>query len=495
MKKASVKEKINNKIGVMKGKSFLDELVFTKGTNTYQKVGIGHNLHLVDNNESITPTTDKGRLDIKLVYEKLEELKNLEKQKVVEIADKEVKETNIDEKEGMEFVSTMMLSKKSELIIPPPEIQFLENAFSFTEDETLFIKKYQYKNSETSQVLRLGINTLNDKIKQVVVTHNNAEHNLVKENNPALSNFSKIISKKDNLSTYIEYAEANITGIEKNIINYAKTILSVEHPSILLDLFARDDNNGHIKYNEDGSIETHTIVLYKQESKYLVIDPSKATFSDILIGAGNDVVICLDKEFQIYKPLDNKNIGYGQMQWRDCIDIAVKLAFYINKYNPMIELQEVEIGNTKEKYFVTERSSLQKCNFVEDITNNSAINQSLPSEIKMYAFRSQQSSDITEQKLSSIWLKVMHAVHKNVIDKVSALKLTLKDQDPFEIIIEKFFKSSFDSHKHSISELKNLISIDMMISSGSNKDEVVQLIGLGKLAHDHIMETDFEDNL
>ena len=111
----------------------------------------------------------------------------------------------------------------------------------------------------------------------------------------------------------------------------------------------------------------------------------------------------------------------------------------------------------------------------------------------MYAFRSQQSSHITEQKLSSIWLKVMHAVHKNVIDKVSALKLTLKDQDPFEIIIEKFFKSSFDSHKHSISELKNLISIDMMLSSGSNKDEIVQLIGLGKMAQDHVIETDFEE--
>ena len=494
MKKASVEEKINSKMGIMKGKSFLDGLVFTKDTNTYQKVEIGHNLHWIDNNESITPTTDKGRLDIKSVYEKLEELKNLEKQNLVDIADKEVKETNIDEKEEMEFVSTtipMMLSKKSELIIPSPEIQFLEKAFSFTEDETLFIKKYQYNNSETSQVLRLGINNLNDKIKQVVVTHNNSEHNLVKENNPALSNFSKITSKKDNLLTYIEYAKANITKIEEYIINYAKTILSDKHPTILLDLFARDDNSGCIKYNEDGSVETHTIVLYKQKNLYLVIDPSKATFSDILVGTGNDVVICLDKEFQIYKPSDNKNIGHGQMQWRDCIDISVKLAFYINKYNPMIELQEVEIGKTKEKYFVTERSSLQKCSFVEDITNNSAINQSLPSEIKMYAFRSQQSSNITEQKISSIWLKVMHAVHKNVIDKVSVLKLTLKD--PFEIIIEKFFNSNFDSHQHSISELKNLISIDMMISSAGNKDEIVQLIGLGKMAQDHIIETDFEE--
>jgi hypothetical protein len=162
MKKALVEEKINSKIGIMKGKSFLDELEFVKYEGLYKEVEVDHKTHLVDNNESITPTTDKGRLDIKSVYKKLEELKEFEKQKVVQITDskEEAKQTHIHEGEEEELVSTtmpLMLSQKEELIIPSEEIQFLKNIFSFIKNGQVFVKKYQYKESETSQVLRFGI--------------------------------------------------------------------------------------------------------------------------------------------------------------------------------------------------------------------------------------------------------------------------------------------------------------------------------------------------
>lgn len=393
----------------------------------------------------------------------------------------------IDDKDIFEYTDETIEKEIASGSITPTTFK------SRTLNNEWYVDQYSYQDN---CAMRYGINTLDKSMQSIIEKHNTSERTLLdKQNNPALSNFSKMTGKKENIKTYMEYANANITEIEKNILEIAKKNTSYEKPAVLIDLFARHNNKGKydsnfrgnegkeyklgdIKYNNDGSIETHTVVMYKQGDQYFIIDPSNATFSNIL-ACVKDVVVCFDKEFQIYKPQDD-NIGPDQKQWRDCIDIAVKIAFNLNRYTPTIDIQQQD----KENFYFLERAALQKHDFVETLTNNNAMNQSLPSEIKAYVFRAQQSSNILEQKLSAVWLKIMHAVHKNVIDKITFLKF--RTEDPLDTMIENFFAKDFDSHRHAISELKNLISVDILSSNGISTDEVVQLIGLAKLECDNI---------
>jgi hypothetical protein len=111
--------------------------------------------------------------------------------------------------------------------------------------------------------------------------------------------------------------------------------------SVLVDIFARDAD-GSIKITKSGLIETHTIVLYKNGAKkFAVIDPSNSDFSkhilwnsEILLGV-KDIEICVPNSLiKIYIPGSQDNVGPGQDQYRDCIDIAYKIAANLKRVNP-----------------------------------------------------------------------------------------------------------------------------------------------------------------
>ena len=106
---------------------------------------------------------------------------------------------------------------------------------------------------------------------------------------------------------------------------------------VVVDIFAREQ--GKIKTTQVGLPETHTVVLWKKEpSTIVLIDPSHTKFSQhidsLIIGnysimqsiSGGDIVYSTQRKETGYSPYEEQN-----PKPRDCIDIAVKIAFEINE--------------------------------------------------------------------------------------------------------------------------------------------------------------------
>ena len=165
-----------------------------------------------------------------------------------------------------------------------------------------------------------------------------------------------------------EVSKIQLNSFEKKLLEDAvNDLLSNNNKhTVLLDIFAR--TNGEIKLDKDGNIETHTVVLYKNPPKngegvheIAVIDPSNFRFSSHLANPVNYSFIKNEKFGDIKASYDNKQIytpgkstGPEPDQFRDCIDIAVKLALGMNikkdiNFNKILELDIIqEITNNPE---------------------------------------------------------------------------------------------------------------------------------------------------
>ncbi len=287
MKKALVEEKINSKIDIMKGKSFLDKLEFVKYEGLYKEVEVDHQIYLVDNNESVTPTTDKGYLDVELVSKKLVEFK---------------KEQDIE------------LTK------------ILLNA---TSEKGLFVKKYSYDADETdnSQVLRFGINTNQKGLIEELINYNKLFRESLSGNLEKMSN----ISGESNYGKFV--STITPTDVKTNIVKTAiHYLMNTDSKTVLVDVFPRVLDSkaegtpvGTIKLS--GNIETHTALLYNTGEKILVIDPNNPQFSAFLENVNPTHI---QSSYRANDKIYTRAGESGLESWRDCIDIAVKLAFVLN---------------------------------------------------------------------------------------------------------------------------------------------------------------------
>jgi hypothetical protein len=287
VKKALVEEKINSKIDIMKGKSFLDKLEFVKYEGLYKEVEVDHQIYLVDNNESVTPTTDKGYLDVELVSKKLVEFK---------------KEQDIE------------LTK------------ILLNA---TSEKGLFVKKYSYDADETdnSQVLRFGINTNQKGLIEELINYNKLFRESLSGNLEKMSN----ISGESNYGKFV--STITPTDVKTNIVKTAiHYLMNTDSKTVLVDVFPRVLDSkaegtpvGTIKLS--GNIETHTALLYNTGEKILVIDPNNPQFSAFLENVNPTHI---QSSYRANDKIYTRAGESGLESWRDCIDIAVKLAFVLN---------------------------------------------------------------------------------------------------------------------------------------------------------------------
>ena len=123
---------------------------------------------------------------------------------------------------------------------------------------------------------------------------------------------------------------------------------------VLVDIFPRD-KLGNIEI-KDLKLEAHTIVLYLQETtpgqkQILVIDPSSSDFSKhvaanairILGSDSNNIEILVPiKQLKIYASPDKDNVGSASIQYRDCIDIAVKIAFGLSKFHGVLDINDLK---------------------------------------------------------------------------------------------------------------------------------------------------------
>lgn len=296
-----------------------------------------------DEHESITPTTNKGHLTqeskkffFKEAIEKLQDL--------------------IKSNEEAEFYQRV----KGDFENQGNLVNFLQNQgkiLEFFVSDRIFIKKYQYKDSKTSEVLRFGINLKDKEVFQELIYYNKDLEKLLDKNpEDAKSNISGATKYKAFCSKYIKIADSENLAI-KSAISFLE---SSSNNIALVDVFKReskaitDPKNKKIVLTQVGGInlneiDTHTVLLYKTtNNKMLVIDPNNPMFSSHLSQYIDDVYIIetlcdTDPKYKIYTPQSRDSdigktliekytsiTGTKHDQYRDCIDIAVKIAFALN---------------------------------------------------------------------------------------------------------------------------------------------------------------------
>ncbi len=216
-------------------------------------------------------------------------------------------------------------------------------------------------------------------------------------------------------------AKTQITKQEKDCIDEAIKHLTPGFSShisqtALVDILERDVN-GIIASN------IHIVVLFAQNGKYLVIDPSNASFSHILAGASDDIRLCFNKKFQVYSKPQGAVTGPNTNEWRDCIDVAVKLAFNIEMNTKLrmyqIAVKEDTTTNNGEIDFVSLRDSVP----VREVTNQQDMYAKLPGELSRYPTRLKQSSDVKIEKSVTACLTASSQVFKASTEKLSVLGL------------------------------------------------------------------------
>ena len=294
----------------------------------------------------------------------------------------------------------------------------------FSEDAIFYIDEYQYKGSVTSYVMHFGINTYRDILIEELEKYNTVKKDKLLE----LKSISGVLSQKDkaieNITALDKTAKNLLTEFEKVCVNNAILHLkNTQAKTVLVDVFARDaDNNIIIQKSEP---ETHTVVLFQQNNKFLVIDPSNASFSRILVGVNEDIIICPTDKLQIYKPFGKT--GPNPDNWRDCIDVAVKIAFNLNTNFKLgldnIKINQLTSQNGLVKYDIIDYASLKDSPSIKEVTNQKVIYSKLPKLIEEFPMRVKQSSEVRQEKKVTTLLKYADNAFSKLAQKVSELDL------------------------------------------------------------------------
>jgi len=299
--------------------------------------------------------------------------------------------------------------------------------FDNSEDDLYYKEHYKYKDNE---VMRYGINASNIKV--------DLERSLILGESINLIDTTKQIDKSVKSNQY-KLEDAKLVKhhtLEIHLLQQAINHLlnnETNNKTVLVSIFARE--NGAIKILKNGYTETHTVVLYKNppiESQYeiSVIDPSNFLFSSHLVNLNGVLkheefskITTMHKGLQIYRPI-SENVGSDNNQYRDCIDIAVKLAFGFNK------MQWSQLNFEGIKNF----------DIVKVISNNSDINKSMQDDMYTKQFikiplRIQQKSNI---KIEEDFYKFSKTIKENLTNIVRK-----------DVLEEAFIKYVINSDKNS----------------------------------------------
>ncbi|MES2214514.1 MAG: hypothetical protein V4485_00635 [Pseudomonadota bacterium] len=291
----------------------------------------------------------------------------------------------------------------------------------------------EYSNSAT-RVLRFGIDPLSPDI-QIEIARINATSHKLTEVKSSVASGSKVLATSANprtieIEAQREDAKSQITKHEKDNVLEAIKYITTNNSSqslpntVIVDVLERDIN-GLIKPS------THTAVIFAQNGKYLVIDPSNASFSHILAGASDDIRLCFNKKFQVYSKPQGSATGPNPDEWRDCIDIAIKLAFNIEvnlKYG-MFQVVVKNDADVTKNVGEIEAETLKASVPVKEVTNQSEVYRKLPAEISWLTTRLKQSSDVIIEKKVTACLKILRKTSDDLMKK-------LEEADVYELLPE-----------------------------------------------------------
>ena len=376
---------------------------------------------------SITPTTFKSRdLKSKLDFEKAISKTKFdieEKAKKLSFIDEEVSKINaslsklkdvgiLNEGEliGCNFqikapLFDLLITKQNEIKKQLDTLtQYCKSTLMIAEQKQILCYEDLYENTQGQSVTRYGIN-LTEELSYIAKEYNSGLEFLnpkVVLDDPSVSSGKKK-GAKSNQSNKDE--QVNITLHPLEVINLQSAIdyLSTkeENKTVLIDIFARDPQTGMIKWQEEAPLpETHTVVLFKNSEKQLVvIDPSNSTFSKHLstntkmLISDNIEILASQKELRIYE--QDKKIGTGSEphKYRDCIDIAVKIAFGLSK------IEKVD------------QNKIEFLEVIQEVTNQEDVNKNLFFSKQDSIARIRQASSDEVRKLSE---KILNNIDKQI---------------------------------------------------------------------------------
>lgn len=185
------------------------------------------------------------------------------------------------------------------------------------------VEKYEYRGNE---VLRFGINA-----EFIDV---NATGSIVASSQTA----PRAPTGSTTAYTAVTAQTTILHNLEKTLITDAVRHLGAGAQTVLVDIFERN-NGGPINVDSQGHPIVHTIVLYRGSTSIQVIDPSNFLYSSHLANTNFNgeltaqhlpQIETIHKKIQIYKPDTKVGTGNAFDKYRDCTDVAVKLAFGLN---------------------------------------------------------------------------------------------------------------------------------------------------------------------
>lgn len=400
---------------------------------------------------SITPTTFKARkilldenLDqITAQYEKYREVLNQKLQTAKRLLDESnqiinlaVKNQVLSSGEGdgltnINPISNLLQTKVNDLSNQIIKVELYGKSIELEIDS----KTYEdiYENIEDNTVTRYGIDS-KESIK-IAVSYNEQ----LKKLDLIKTQGSQTGSRKSGKSNKEEQSDILLHPLEVKIVQSAITSLQLgKQKTALIDIFARDDKE-QIQFDTKTKLpETHTVVLYKNTTnEYIIIDPSNSSFSSHLASKSNNnligdsiKIIAAEKELKIYSPASKDNIGPNPNQYRDCIDIAVKLAFGLNK------IDTIDIKD------------LTNLESIQEITNNSHIGKYIPSLPDEFSLRIKQASETKIVKHVSSLLEYIDKQLKSfsIYPKKGSKELAEKMQESY--LLEKLCQVSNLENDH-----------------------------------------------
>lgn len=220
------------------------------------------------------------------------------------------------------------------------------------------------------------------------------------------------------------FAAITLAPLEIDLLTRAiDHLFSSSTKVVLLDIFPRHKYDGdHGKIIGSNNIpDVHSVLLYKNgASEVFVIDPSNFRFSDHLAGNYNGIEVKTCRvDLKIYKAYTN-DVGKKFTQNRDCTDIAVKLAFQLNKENIIFQMVSTDprISNAKAL-----EDSIKSCASIQRLSNNKDLDTNIFTDDTVVT-RIKQSSDARIVKLfcKLEYLLRVHFNHIAVIEQLDSNK-------------------------------------------------------------------------
>lgn len=199
----------------------------------------------------------------------------------------------------------------------------------FSEDAKTYEDEYQYKDSKASKVKHFGINHNRADLSEEIESHNTNQTNKI-VNNSIFSKFSRETKNVKEFSKYIDLIQVENLVIDE-AIEYLNQDKSTNN-TVLVDIMARSrngDNKGMIVDHQNKADNVHTVLLYKSNEKIFVVDPNNPQYSAFLKNYSDAFEVDYSTKNNVYTS-KTKETGFGNKEGRDCVDIAVKIAFILN---------------------------------------------------------------------------------------------------------------------------------------------------------------------